>query len=104
MKVSESGYELDLKVDVTEKEIELVGTLTLSSEEDDVCTVLKVDFAADITPVRFTREDVLTKLYKAAGIAAGTFGPLSDAVDDLQEDIDNVKNGASLAPYSWLFE
>lgn len=71
----------------------------------DIYAVVKIKAVTDVEVSFFsyTRADVLTKLMEFAASAASVFGPYSDEVWDLESDIEDVKNGASLADFGWCF-
>lgn len=50
-----------------------------------------------------SREDVLARLMLYAAAAAAIFGPYSDEVEALENDIEDVKGGADLADFLWVF-
>ena len=100
----ESGYELELTVDFGKEDVSLDGSLKLHAQDNDKVTLTTVHFAAIVTSISFTREDVLVKLYDQVGSAAKVFGPYSDEVEELQSDVDDVKAGGALTQYAWLFE
>lgn len=72
---------------------------------NDIYTVIKIDVVAEvkISSFSYSRADVLVKLMEYAASAAQTFGPYSEEVWDLENDIAEVKNGASLVDFSWCF-
>lgn len=96
---------LNLKFDVGEGgALVAEGTYTAEEQEDNAYTSVVASFTVKIEVVAFTREEVLTKLYEQSAAAAKVFGPYSSEVDELDDDINDVKGGASLSTYTWLFE
>lgn len=77
----------------------------MEQNAQDVFTAMKVKVVAEVTTsiFSFTRSDVLVKLMEFAASAASVFGPYSDEVLNLESDIEDVKNGASLADFGWCF-
>jgi len=67
----------------------------------DILVNVRVRMEADIFVV--SREDVLTRLMLYAAAAAAVFGPYSDEVEALENDIEDVKDGADLADFLWVF-
>ena len=67
----------------------------------DILVNVHVRMEADIFVV--SREDVLTRLMLYAAAAAAIFGPYSDEVEALENDIEDVKDGADLADFLWVF-
>lgn len=94
----------ELKIDHVENGADIVGDAAHGVEAGDACVVVKVVFAAEVRFLSFTREDVLAKLYKNMALAASIVGPNSDAVEQFEADISDVKAGGELAPYAWMFE
>ena len=94
----------DTKINLVEDGVEIVGDASYSVETGDAAVVISAVFAAGIKALSFTREEVLTKLYRNMAIAANIAGPNSDAVADFEADIEDVKSGGLLAPHAWMFE
>ena len=67
----------------------------------DILVNVRVRMEADNFVV--SREDVLTRLMLYAAAAAAVFGPYSDEVEALENDIEDVKDGADLADFLWVF-
>lgn len=103
-KITEDQYEVEIDVDADAGVVKLVGEISNAVSEGDVYTAVKITFAADVKLVMFSRTDVLTALYKNVGITARVYGPLSQEVDDLEDDIAAVKAGADLGDFAWMFE
>lgn len=93
----------DVKIDLVEDVLEVTGDASYSIEAGDAAVVISAAFAVDIKVMSFTREEVLTLLYRNMGLAASLTGPNSDAVAEFEADIEDVKNGGLLAPHAWMF-
>ena len=103
-KITEDQYEVEIDVDADAGTVKLVGEISNAVSEGDKYSAVKITFAADVKLVEYTRTDVLAALYKNVSITARVYGPTSDEVEDLEDDIADVKNGGDLAPYAWMFE
>lgn len=94
----------ELKIDLVENGADIVGDVSYGVEAGDACVVVKAVFAAEVRVLSFTREDALAKLYKNMALAASIVGPNSEAVEEFEADIADVKAGGELAPHAWMFE
>jgi len=96
-------YEASIKIEPSDSGLEITGDASVSSEKDDTVTVITATFAVDIVVLKYTRDEVLAKLYTHAASVAKSFGMYSQAMDAIEDDINDVKNGGELTPYAWLF-
>ena len=103
-KITSDEYEIEVDVDADAGTVKLTGEVSNSVTEGDKYSAVTITFAADVKLVTFSRTDVLTALYKNVGIVARVYGPLSDDVEALEDDIAAVKAGADLAAFAWMFE
>jgi len=65
--------------------------------------LINVHVRMEIDVFIVSREDVLARLMLYAAAAAAIFGPYSDEVEALENDIEDVKDGADLADFLWVF-
>lgn len=96
--------DLKIEINLGEDVIAVTGEFNSVIEDADSYSALNVTFAADVRCVSFTRQDVLNFLYNNVALVAATYGPYSQDVADLEDDIAAVKVGAALADYAWMFE
>ena len=57
----------------------------------------------EVLAYSYTRSDVLNKLYQYQSNVAAAFGPYSDEVEGLQDDITFVKEGGDIGSFEWVF-
>ena len=57
----------------------------------------------EVLAYSYTRLDVLNKLYQYASEAAAVFGPYSDEVEGLEDDITFIKAGGDISAFEWVF-
>lgn len=74
-------------------------------EQNEVYTagIVKVEIKIHQLDYSFTRQEAITRLMVLVGAAAQTFGPYSDEVDALEDDLAEVRGGVDLADFEWLF-
>ena len=73
----------------------------MESAAGDVFVRVVVD--ASIKVLSFAREEVVIRLMDMMALAAKMYGPYSQEVEALEDDLDDVKAGGNLSDYTWLF-
>lgn len=73
----------------------------MESAAGDVFVRLVVD--ASIKILSFSREEVVIRLMDMMATAARMYGPYSQEVEALEDDLDDAKAGYDLSAYTWLF-
>lgn len=71
--------------------------------KDDSIILAEVHYTIEVEILRYKRSEVLTKLMEYAAQAARVFGPFSDEACELQDDIEDVRDGADLIDFLWVF-
>ena len=67
----------------------------------DVFVRIVVD--ASVKVLSFSREEVITRLMTLMATAAKMYGPYSQEVEALEDDLEEAKAGYDLSAYTWLF-
>lgn len=101
MNISTDSFEFDVDVDLEKMSAKVNGHVVMAEETEEKCAALVAYIAADVKLIVFTRNELLQKMYDVLAKAAKID---VDGVIEIEQDIDDVRNGAAMADFAWYFE
>lgn len=101
MNISTDTFEFEIEIDLGAMSAEATGTVVIAEENEDKCAAIVAYVAVDAKLLVFTRAELLTKMYEVLAKAARVD---IDGVGEIEQDIDDVRNGAALAGFVEYFE
>ena len=101
MNISTENFEVEADINLDTKNAEINAYVVIAEENEDKCAALVAFIAADVKLIVFTRKELLQKMYEVLAKAAKID---VDGVIEIEQDIDDVRNGAAMADFAWYFE
>ncbi len=101
MNISTDAIEFDFDINLDAMSAEATGMVVIAEENENKCAAIVAYVAIDAKLLVFTRAELLTKMYEVLAKAARID---VDGVGEIEQDIDDVRNGAALADFVEYFE
>lgn len=101
MNISTESFDVQADINLEAKTAEIDAYVVIAEENEEKCAALVAFVAADVKLIVFTRKELLQKMYEVLAKAATVD---VDGVLEIEQDIDDVRNGAAMADFAWYFE